>query len=138
MGNPHHPHPPHHLASGVVPPIGQAILPHNPQTHKKMERGNLTFHETLTIEQFKALQHVDKLQVKQNPKEGSKLFMTYGAKTAAVAAKGIPQAPMVSLVTPEGKTPCFDERRIGSDRTCPTFWLLHEEGTGGAPVVATF
>ena len=103
-----------------------------------MERGNLTFHETLTIEQFKARQHVDKLPVKQNPKEGGKLFMTYGAKTAAVAAKGIPQAPMVSLVTPEGQTPCFDERRIGSDKTCPTFWLLHEEGQGGAPVVATF
>ena len=103
-----------------------------------MERGNLTFHETLTIEQFKARQHVDKLQVKQNPKEGGKLFMTYGAKTAAVAAKGIPQAPMVSLVTPERQKPCFDERRIGSDKTCPTFWMLHEEGTGGAPVVATF
>ena len=103
-----------------------------------MERGNLIFHETLTIEQFKARQHVDKLPVKQNPKEGGKLFMTYGGKTAAVAAKGIPQAPMVSLVTPEGETPCFDERRIGSDKTCPTFWLLHEEGTGGAPVVATF
>lgn len=98
---------------------------------------NLIFHETLTIEQFKAFQHVDQLQVKENPKTG-KLFMTYGAKTAAVAAKGIPHAPMVSLVTPEGETPCFDELRVGSDKTCPTFWLLHEEGTGGAPVVATF
>ena len=55
---------------------------------------NLIFHETLTIEQFKTFQHVDKLPVKQNPKSG-KLFMTYGAKTAAVAAKGIPQAPML-------------------------------------------
>lgn len=98
---------------------------------------NLIFHETLTIEQFKARQHVDELPVKQNQGSG-KLFMTYGAKVAAVAAKGIPQAPMVSLVTPEGQEPCFDERRIGSDRTCPTFWLLHEEGQGGAPVVAIF
>lgn len=97
---------------------------------------NLIFHETLTIEQFKARQHVDKLPVKQTA--GGKLFMTYGGKIAAVSAKGIPQAPMVSLVTPEGETPCFDERRIGSDRNCPTFWLLHEEATGGAPVVATF
>lgn len=101
------------------------------------ERGNLQFHETLTVEQFKNRQHVDKLQVKQNP-NGGKLFMTYGAKTAAVRAKGIPTSPMVSLVTPEGETPCFDESKIGSDKNCPTFWLLHEEGQGGAPVVATF
>ena len=95
---------------------------------------NLIFHETLTIEQFKTFQHVDKLQVKQNPK-GGKLFMTYGGKTAAVAAAGIPVTPMVSLVTPEGQEPCFDERRIGSDKTCPTFWLLHEEGNGGKEMV---
>lgn len=96
----------------------------------------LIFHETLTVEQFKAFQHVDKLQVKQTA--GGKLFMVYGGKVAAVGAKGIPCTPMVSLVTPEGETPCFDEHRIGSDKTCPTFWLLHEEATGGAPVVATF
>jgi len=54
--------------------------------------------------------------------------MTFGAKTGAVAAKGIPQKPMISLVqgeptllNPDGK-----------------FYMLHEEGTGGAPVLATF
>jgi hypothetical protein len=82
----------------------------------------LKFRETLTVEQFKTAQHVDKIQVKQNPKT-NKLFFTFGAKTGAVAVKGIPQHPMVSQVeTPDGEV----------------FWLLHEEGTGGAPVLATF
>lgn len=82
----------------------------------------LKFIETLTVEQFKAAQYVDKIQVKRNPKT-NKLFFTFGSKTGAVAVKGIPQHPMVSQVeTPDGEV----------------FWLLHEEGTGGAPVLATF
>lgn len=86
-----------------------------------MER-NLVFNDTLTVEQFKAAMHVDKLSVKKNPKTG-KLFFAYGAKTGAVAAKGIPSHPMLSNVT-------------GSDGS--SFWLLHEEGQGGAPVLASF
>ena len=82
----------------------------------------LKFRETLTVEQFKAAQRVDKLQVKQNPKT-NKLFFTFGSKTGAVAVKGIPEHPMISEVeTPDGTS----------------FFLLHEEGTGGAPVLATF
>ena len=82
----------------------------------------LKFCETLTVEQFKVAQHVDKIQVKQNPKT-NKLFFTFGSKVGAVAVKGIPQHPMVSNVeTPDGTS----------------FWLLHEESTGGAPVLATF
>ena len=82
----------------------------------------LKFRETMTVEQFKAAQRVDKLQVKKNPKT-SKLFFTFGSKTGAVAVKGIPAHPMVSEVeAPDGST----------------FFLLHEEGTGGAPVLATF
>ena len=83
---------------------------------------NLVFNETLTVEQFKAEQRVSKIEVKKNPKTG-KLFFTYGAKTGAVAVKGIPQHPMLSNVT-------------GNDGS--SFWLLHEEGQGGAPVLATF
>lgn len=86
-----------------------------------MER-NLTFNETLTVEQFKAEMHVDKLDVKKNPKT-DKLFFTYGAKTGAVASAGIPKHPMLSNVT-------------GSNGE--SFWLLHEEGNGGAPVLASF
>ena len=82
----------------------------------------LHFIETMTVEQFKSRMMVDKLQVKQNPKT-NKLFFTFGSKTGAVAVKGIPAHPMVSAVeAPDGST----------------FWLLHEEGTGGAPVLATF
>ena len=84
--------------------------------------GRLTFGETLTVEQFKELVKVSRVDVKKSPKTG-KLFFTYGAKTGAVAAKGIPQHPMLSNVT-------------GSDGS--SFWLLHEEGQGGAPTLASF
>ena len=83
---------------------------------------NLTFNETLTVEQFKSAMNVSRIDVKQNPKTG-KLFFTYGAKTGAVSLKGIPAHPMLSNVT-------------GDDGE--TFWLLHEEGQGGAPTLATF
>lgn len=82
---------------------------------------NLTFIKTQTIEQFKASQLVSEVNVRQNPHTG-KLFFTYGAETGAVSSKGIPSKPMISLV--EG-----NEGR---------FYLMHEEGTGGAPVLATF
>ena len=96
--------------------------------------GKLTFGETLTVEQFKAQVMVTRVDVKQNPKTG-KLFFSYGAKTGAVAKKGIPVKPMFSLVCPEGDT--LDEAHAG-ERGCSTFWLLHEEGQGGAPVLASF
>ena len=87
-----------------------------------MAQGNLTFNDTLTVEQFKAQMNVSHIDVKKNPKTG-KLFFTYGAKTGAVAVKGIPQNPMLSNVTsPDGAN----------------FWLLHDEGQGGAPVLASF
>ena len=84
--------------------------------------GNLTFGDTLTVEQFKARMLVSRINVRKNPKTG-KLFFTFGAKTGAVAVKGIPQHPMLSNVT-------------GSDGS--SFWLLHEEGQGGAPTLASF
>lgn len=88
---------------------------------------NLEFLDTLTVEQFKAEKHVDKISVKKNPKTG-KLFFTFGAKAGAVAAKGIPAHPMVSYVKGES-TP---------ENPSGMFYLLHEEGQGGAPVVAEF
>lgn len=96
--------------------------------------GRLTFGETLTVEQFKAQMMVSRVKVKKNPKTG-KLFFTYGAKTGAVAVKGIPAHPMLSIVCPEGET--LDAAHAG-ERGCSTFWLLHEEGQGGAPVLASF
>lgn len=83
---------------------------------------NLIFNKTLTVEQFKTAQHVDMLAVKKNPYTG-KLFFTFGKNTGAVATRGIPQHPMISNVT-------------GSDGN--SFWLLHEEGSGSAPTLATF
>lgn len=88
---------------------------------------NLVFNETLTVEQFKDKMKVTRVDVKKNPKTG-RLFFTFGAKTGAVAAKGIPQHPMFSFVKGD-PTP---ENPSGE------FWLLHEEGTGGAPVLASF
>ena len=88
---------------------------------------NLIFQETLTVEQFKAKMNVSRIDVKQSPRTG-KLFFTYGAKAGAVAIKGIPTNPMFSYVKGE-PTP---ENPSGE------FWLLHEEGQGGAPVLASF
>ena len=95
---------------------------------------NLIFNDTLTVEQFKAKMNVSRIDVKKNPKTG-KLFFTYGAKTGAVAVKGIPQHPMFSVVCPKGDT--LDVAHAG-EKGCSTFWLLHEEGQGGAPVLASF
>lgn len=83
---------------------------------------DLIFNETLTVEQFKSKENVSVIRVKKNPKTG-KLFFTYGAKTGAVAVKGIPTHPMISNVT-------------GNDGS--SFYLLHEEGQGGAPTLAEF
>lgn len=88
---------------------------------------NLQFLDTQTVEQFKAEKHVEKIQVKENPKTG-KLFFVFGAKVGAVAAKGVPTHPMISLVKGD-QTP---ENPSGE------FYLLHEEGQGGASVVAEF
>ena len=88
---------------------------------------NLIFNDTLTVEQFKEQMKVSRIDVKKNPKTG-KLFFTFGAKTGAVAVKGIPQHPMLSFVKGEPSPQNPDG----------TFWLLHEEGQGGAPVLASF
>ena len=82
----------------------------------------LTFNETLTVEEFKELHNVTKISVRRNP-HTSKLFMVFGSKTGAVSSAGVPTKAMVSNVTaPEGES----------------FWLLHNQGEGGAPEVAKF
>lgn len=83
---------------------------------------SLKFLQTYTVEQFKSAQNVSKIEVKQNP-HTSKLFFTFGAETGAVSAKGVPTHPMISRV----------EKPNGEQ-----IYLLHEEGNGGAPVIATF
>ena len=81
-----------------------------------------SWNETLTVEQFKAKHLVSHIDVKKNPING-KLFFTYGAKTGAVAIKGVPKRPMISNVT--------------SSKDGSSFWLLHEEGQG-AETIASF
>ena len=92
-----------------------------------MEKKNLIFNETLTVEQFKERMKVSRIDVKKNPKTGC-IFFTYGAKSGAVSLKGIPKNPMFSFVTGE-PTPQNPDGK---------FWILHEEGQGDAPVLASF
>ena len=92
-----------------------------------MERGNLTFLKTLTVEQFKREKGVTEIEVLQNNKEGGKIFMAFGSETGAVATKGIPEKPMVSLVQGE-----VTERNPDGK-----FWMLHEKGVGAATVLNT-
>lgn len=83
---------------------------------------NLTFLKTYTIEQFKAMHNVNSIEVRRNP-HTNKLFFSYGNETGAVSSKGVPvKKPMISAVQGDAGD----------------FYLLHEQGEGGAPVVATF
>ena len=87
---------------------------------------SLRFVETLTVEQVKNKEGLATISVKQNPKTG-KLFMVLGGKTGGVSSKIKSlkdiNKPMISLVeTPEGEE----------------FYLLHNEGTGGAPTLFSF
>lgn len=83
---------------------------------------NLNFLKTYTIEQFKAMHNVNSIEVRRNP-HTNKLFFSYGSETGAVSSKGVPvKKPMISAVQGDAGD----------------FYLLHEQGEGGAPVVATF
>lgn len=90
-----------------------------------MASTKLEFLRTLTVEQFKAEMHADKLKVKRS-KGSTKLYFTAGGVQGAVRKEGVPTKPMVSWVkgditerTPDGK-----------------FWLLHQEGEGDAEIIA--
>lgn len=84
----------------------------------------LHFVETLSIEDFKAQHNVEKIEVKQNPHTG-KCFFVYGFETGAVSDKfnkGELTDPVISKVV----SPTDGEM----------FFMLHQRGEGGAPVVA--
>lgn len=102
----------------------------------------LQFLKTMTVEQFKRAVGSEKIDIKcqamkdQNGNimkdstgktifhrvEDGKFFFVAGEVTGAVSTKGIPQHPMVSEV-------------LGDNGR---FFLIHEEGTGGSPTVASF
>lgn len=86
-----------------------------------MAQNTLTFVEgkSYTVDQFKSLQKVDRILVKKSAKQGILLF-TFGQDHGWISKKGIPAHPMISRV-------------IGDQGE---FWLMHEEGNGGATVIA--
>ena len=57
----------------------------------------LSYEETLTIEQFKAAQKVDRIDIKQNLKTG-KFFFVFGGSTGAVSSKIVD--PSEDIVAP--------------------------------------
>lgn len=85
----------------------------------------IKFIETLSVTEFKKRMGVDKIEVKQNPNTG-KCFFVYGMEVGAVSEKfrkGELTSPVVSQI-------CVPE-------TGDMFYLLHQRGEGGAPVLAT-
>lgn len=107
---------------------------------------NLEFLDTMTIEQFKDVAKVNEIKIKPSVKEYDaegkpvyytaaeikakvgKAFFAAGNIIGAIARNGIPAHPMISRVkgNPTEKNPSGE------------FYLMHEESTGGAPVLATF
>lgn len=86
---------------------------------------NIKFVETLSVAEFKKKMGVDKIEVKQNPNSG-KCFFVYGVEVGAVSdkfLKGRITSPVISHV-------CVPD-------TGDMFYLLHQRGEGGAPILAT-
>lgn len=100
---------------------------------KTLAEGKMSFEKTLTVEQFLEEEKVDEVKILRNPNT-KKLFMAYGARTGRVSLKGVPTHPMISHVI------CLAKTRTGEiiPGMAEHGYLIHEEGTGGAEVVATF
>ena len=58
----------------------------------------LTYISTYNIVDFKTLTHCDKIDVKKDPKL-NKLFFTFACNRGAVAIKGLPRKPKISIVS---------------------------------------
>lgn len=86
---------------------------------------NLTFLKTMSIADFKALQNVEKIEIKRNEHSG-KCFFVYGFETGACSHK---------VKTGEVTIPVISE--VCSADTGDTFFLLHQKGEGGATTLAT-
>lgn len=83
------------------------------------------FIETLSVTDFKKKMGVDKIEVKQNPKSG-KCFFVYGTEIGAVSEKFIKGEITFPVIS-----------KICVPKTGDMFYLLHQKGEGGAPVLAT-
>lgn len=82
--------------------------------------------QSYTVDQFMLNQRVTNIYIKEGKTGG--LFFQFGGQTGAVSKNGIPAKPMISLVKGEPNEYHPDGK----------FWLMHEMGEGGAPVVRTF
>lgn len=86
----------------------------------------LHFIKTLSIEDFKTMQGVEQIQIKQNAQTG-KCFFIYGVESGPVSEKflnGGLTNPVISEVC--------------SPDTGDIFFMLHQRGEGGAATLATF
>ena len=89
-----------------------------------MER-NLKFLQTWSVEEFKAAQGVDRIDILKGDVSG-KAFFAYGPETGACSHKvlaGKITDPVISQVC--------------SADTGDTFYLLHQKGEGGATLLGT-
>ena len=87
-----------------------------------MER-NLKFLKTMSVAEFKALQQVE--EIKRNEHTG-KCFFVYGFETGACSKK---------VETGDLTMPVISE--VCSAETGDMFFLLHQQGEGGATTLAT-
>ena len=109
---------------------------------------DLNFLEKYTVEQFNELQGTVQIACFRN-EATNKLFFTYGNRSGAVSRAGIPTKPVISLVHPTKSTmPTKEERehigchtfdgeghRQPDPKAGGYFYLLHQEGEGGATLV---
>ena len=86
---------------------------------------NLKFLNTQSVAQFKADVQTDEIKVLRNEQTG-KCFFSYGCGTGAVTSK-YPESPLNNPVVSE----------VASTETGETFYLLHNEGEGGATKLET-
>lgn len=79
----------------------------------------------MSVAEFKALQQVEKIEIKRNEHTG-KCFFVYGFETGACSKK---------VETGDLTMPVISE--VCSAETGDMFFLLHQQGEGGATTLAT-
>ena len=79
----------------------------------------------MSVAEFKALQQVEKIEIKRNEHTG-KCFFVYGFETGACSKK---------VETGDLTMPVISE--VCSAETGDMFFLLHQQGEGGATTLGT-
>jgi len=86
---------------------------------------NLKFLKTMSVEDFKAANGVDKIDILKS-EISNKSFFAYGFETGACSHK---------VLTGELTNPVISQ--VCSAETGETFYLLHQKGEGGATLLGT-